>query len=132
MWGNVFRKFFLTRLASFRHAFEGWGFALRTQPNAWIHAAISLGVIALGFWLQIPARDWAVLVLTITLVLAAELINTAIEAVLDLVSPDHHPLAKVGKDTAAGAVMLSAIGAVLIGILILGPPLLDKIQSIIH
>ena len=130
--GNVFRKFIITRLVSFRHAFEGWGFALRTQPNAWIHAVISLAVIALGLWLQLPARDWAVLFLTMALVLSAELINTAIEAILDLVSPDHHPLAKVGKDTAAGAVMISAIGAVLIGVLILGPPLLDKIQSIIH
>jgi len=128
----VFRKFFLTRAASFRHAFEGWGFALRTQPNTWIHAAFSLAVIALCTWLQLPPRDWAVLLLTITLVWTAELINTAIEAVLDLAKPDHHPLAKAGKDTAAAAVLVTAVGAILVGLLILGPPLWDKIQSIIH
>jgi diacylglycerol kinase (ATP) len=128
----VFRKFFHSRAASFRHAFEGWRFALHTQPNTWIHAIFSLAIIALCGWLQLPPRDWAVILLTISLVWVAEMINTAIEAVLDLVSPEAHPLAKASKDTAAGAVLVSAAGAILVGLLILGPPLWDKIQSIFH
>jgi diacylglycerol kinase (ATP) len=129
---TVLRNFLRTRAASFRHAFDGWGITLRTQPNAWIHAAFSLVVAGVCIWLRLPPRDWAVIILTITLVWAAELINTAIEAVVDLISPDQHPLAKVGKDTAAGAVLVTATGAVLIGLLILGPPLWDKVQSLIH
>lgn len=128
----MFRRFIKTRTTAFYHAFEGLGVALRTQPNVWIHAAFTLAVIALGAWLRLSARDWAVIALTITLVWAAELMNTAIEAVLDLVNPDTHPLAKVGKDTAAGAVLVTAIGAVLVGLLILGPPLWHKLMTVFH
>ena len=77
-----------------------------------------------------PARDWAVLILTIAMVFTAEFINTAIEAVVDLASPEKHPLAKVGKDVGAAAVLISAIAAVLIGLLILGPPLWVKLKGI--
>ena len=128
----MLQKFLRTRAASFHHAFEGWGFALRTQPNTWIHSAFSLAVLAMCAWLKLPPRDWAVILLTITLVWAAEMINTAIEAALDLTSPEAHPLAKASKDTAAAAVLVSAVGSVLVGLLILGPPLWDKIQSFLH
>jgi diacylglycerol kinase len=87
-------------------------------------------IIILGLWLGIPARDWAVIVLTIAMVFTAEFINTAIEAVVDLASPVHHPLAKVGKDVGAGAVLVSALAAALIGLLILGPPLWARIISL--
>jgi len=83
-------------------------------------------------WLRLPPRDFAIIIVTITLVWAAELTNTAIEAAIDLASPDRHPLAKAGKDAAAGAVLVTAIGAILIGLLILGPPLWDKIQSLVR
>jgi diacylglycerol kinase len=115
------------RLKSFQYAFAGWWHVLRTQPNAWIHAFVTVVVILLGIWLRLPARDWAVLVLTFMAVWMAEFMNTAIEAVVDLVSPDYHPLAKVAKDVAAAAVLVGAIGAVLIGLLILGPPLLAEV-----
>jgi diacylglycerol kinase len=88
-------------------------------------------VIALGFWLGLPSRDWAVIMLTIAMVFMAEFINTAIEAVVDLASPVHHPLAKVGKDVGAGAVLVAALAAVLIGLLILGPPLWERVSIVI-
>jgi diacylglycerol kinase (ATP) len=115
--------FIKSRIVSFGHAFRGWWYVLRTQKNAWIHAAVTTAVVILGFWLQLPARDWAVLVLTIAMVWAAEFLNTSIEAVVDLASPVHHPLAKVGKDVGAAAVLIAAGASVLVGLLILGPPL---------
>lgn len=125
-------NFFRSRARSFRNAFSGWGYALRTQPNAWIHAAISLAVLTLCAWLRLPTRDYAIIILTIALVWTAELINTAIEAAIDLASPNHHPLAKASKDAAAGAVLIAAIAAVLVGLLIIGPPLWGRLQSPIH
>jgi len=111
------------RARSFRYAFEGWWFVLRTQPNAWIHALISTAVFVVAVWLRLPGRDWAVLVLTITGVWMAEFTNTAIEAVVDLMRPEPDPLAKVAKDVSAAAVLLGAIGAVIVGLLLIGPPL---------
>jgi diacylglycerol kinase (ATP) len=96
---------------------------LRTQPNAWIHAVATTLVIAAAFWLHVSMQNWAVLVLTIALVWTAEFINTAIEAVVNLASPDQHPLAKVGKDVGAAAVLITAFSSILIGLIILGPPL---------
>ena len=101
---------------------------LRTQRNAWIHAIISTGVIIVGFWVGLGRLEWAVLVLTIGLVWMAEFVNTALEAVVDLASPDLHPLAKVGKDVAAAAVLIGAGAASIIGLLILGPPLWGKVS----
>ncbi|MFN8432813.1 MAG: diacylglycerol kinase family protein [Anaerolineales bacterium] len=124
------KEFILSRIRSFRYAFQGWGYVLRTQRNAWIHSAIATAVFIVGLWLQLPARDWAVIILTAALVFSAEFINTAIEAVVDLATEDHHPLAKIGKDVGAAAVLVAALAAVLIGLLILGPPLLQKIKSI--
>src|SRR5262245_7613998 len=126
----MFKKFFASRIAAFGHAFRGWGHVLKTQQNAWIHSLVATAVVLLGLWLNLSARDWAVLVLTIAMVFMAEFINTSIEAVVDLASPDHHPLAKVGKDVGAGAVLVSALAAVLIGLLILGPPLLNKVSGL--
>lgn len=111
------------RVKSFRYAFAGWWHVLRTQPNAWIHATVTVAVVLLGLWLRLSRTDWAILILTFTAVWTAEFINTAIEAVVDLVSPTPHPLAKTAKDVAAAAVLVGACGAVLIGLLILGPPL---------
>ena len=121
------KEFVYSRIAAFGHAFRGWGHALKTQHNAWIHSLVATAVIAMGLWLGLPARDWAVLVLAIAMVFTAEFINTSIEAVVDLASPVHHPLAKVGKDVGAAAVLVAALAALLIGLLILGPPLWQKI-----
>ena len=118
------------RARSFRYAFAGWWYVIRTQKNAWIHALASLAVIALALWLQIPLRDWAVLFLTIGMVWMAEFMNTALEAVVDLVSPQQNPLAKVGKDVGAAAVLIAAISAAIIGLLILGPPLVAMLRKL--
>ncbi|HMU95000.1 MAG TPA: diacylglycerol kinase family protein [Anaerolineales bacterium] len=121
------KAFFESRIASFRYAFQGWFHVLKTQRNAWIHSAIATIVFLLGLWLQLPPRDWAVIILTAALVFTAEFINTSIEAVVDLASPDRHPLAKIGKDVGAAAVLVSALAAILIGLLLLGPPLWQKL-----
>jgi diacylglycerol kinase len=129
---SAIQDFIHSRARSFRHAFAGLDYALRTQPNTWIHTVFSLAVIIVCIWLQLTPRDWAIIVVAITLVWAAELFNTSIEAIVDLASPNHHPHAKAGKDAAAGAVLVTAIGAILVGLLIIGPPLWEKVQSLIH
>lgn len=117
------REELYSRAQSFRYAFEGWWFVLRTQHNAWIHALVSVAVFLVAFWLGLPMRDWAILILAVTMVWMGEFMNTALEAIVDMTMPELHPLAKVAKDVAAAAVLLAAAGAVLIGLLILGPPL---------
>lgn len=115
------------RARSFKYAFAGWWYVLRTQHNAWIHAVITTSVILLALWLKRPRQEWAILILTFMAVWMAEFMNTAIEALVDMASPEYHPLAKVAKDVAAAAVLLGAIGAVIIGLLLLGPPLWEKV-----
>ena len=123
----TFKEFIYSRIEAFGHAFRGWWYVLTTQHNAWIHAVVAILVFILAFWLKLPTHDWAILILTVTMVFTAEFINTAIEAVVDLASPQKHPLAKVGKDVGAAAVLIAALAAVLIGLLILGPPLWEKL-----
>jgi len=123
------KSFIVSRIVSIGHALRGWQYVLKTQQNAWIHSIVATTVVLLSLWLNIPPRDWAVLVLTIAMVFTAEFINTAIEAVVDLASPQKHPLAKVGKDVGAGAVLVAALAGVLIGLLILGPPLWMRVSA---
>lgn len=125
------KSFLYSRIQAFRHAFRGLFYVMKTQRNAWIHTAITLAVFVVGIWLEISLTEWAIIILTIALVFMAEFINTAIEAVVDLASPNKHPLAKIGKDVGAAAVLVAAIASILIGLLILGPPLLQKINSLI-
>jgi diacylglycerol kinase len=125
------RPFFVSRAHSFRNAFAGWWFVIRTQRNAWIHVVINIAVVIVGLWLELPPRDWAVIILAIALVWTAEFLNTALEAVVDLASPQQHSLAKVGKDVGAAAVLIAALSAVLIGLLILGPPLLERFKLLL-
>ena len=115
--------FLQSRLAAFRYAFEGWWHVIRTQRNAWIHAVVSLVVLTLSFFLRLSTHDWAVIMIAIALVWIAEFLNTALEAVVDLASPQHHELAKIGKDVGAAAVLIAAVTSIIIGLLILGPPL---------
>jgi diacylglycerol kinase len=126
-WVESVSGFLRSRAKSFRYAFTGWGYVIRTQRNAWIHALFSLITLGLGIWLRIGPQDLALIILTIALVWTAEFLNTALEAVVDLASPQHHPLAKVGKDVGAAAVLIAALASVLIGLLVLGPPLLSKL-----
>jgi diacylglycerol kinase len=116
-----------SRLHSFRHAFAGWWYVIRTQRNAWIHSLATAAVFILAIWTRVGIRDWAVLLLAIGLVWTAEFVNSSLEAIVDLASPEMHPLARVGKDVGAAAVLITALIAALIGILILGPPLLARL-----
>ncbi len=109
------------RLLSFKYAGNGIWDLFSTQPNAKIHLGIMILVIAAGLWYELSVGEWLVLILTFGLVLIAEGFNTAIEYLTDLVSPDHHPLAGKTKDVAAGAVLIAAIMAVVIGCLIFLP-----------
>ena len=118
---------FRNRAKSLQYALEGWWYVLRTQKNTWIHAVASLAVVALGFWLGLPRTDWALIIITMTIVWMAEFVNTALEAIVDMTTPEEHPLAKVAKDVSAAAVLLGACAAVLVGILILGPPLWQRL-----
>ncbi len=115
------------RLASFRYAFQGVAELFRSQPNARIHAAVAVMITLAGLWLGLSPTEWAIVVVCMALVLALEAVNTALEFLTDLVSPQHHPLAGKAKDVAAAAVLLAAIGSVIVGLLILGPKLLQML-----
>jgi diacylglycerol kinase len=116
-----------SRLSSFGHAFSGMLHVLRTQRNAWIHAVMTVLVAALGLWLQVPRESWPPLILAVALVWMAEFINSALEAIVDLASPGRHPLARVGKDVGAAAVLVAAVSAAVVGLVILLPPLLARL-----
>ncbi|MBN2471865.1 MAG: diacylglycerol kinase family protein [Anaerolineae bacterium] len=119
-----------SRWASFKYALAGWLYMLRYQKNTRIQAAASIGVLVLAFWLQISALKWAILILTIGLEWMAEFVNAAIEAAVNLSSAGPHPMAKVSKDVAAAAVLLGAVVAIIVGALLLGPPLLERLQEL--
>ena len=108
---------------SFYFAFAGLAYLFRTQRNARIHACLGAAACGLAAWLHISRVEWAVLIFTIALVLILEGLNTAVEAAIDLASPQVHPLAKAAKDLAAGMVLIAAMASVAVGLLILGPPL---------
>ncbi len=106
---------------SFYFAVTGLAYALRTQRNMKIHLAAALCTVGFGFWYAVSSVEWLILAVTIMAVIVSELMNTALEAVVDLASPGIHPLAKTAKDVAAGAVLISAISAVIIGCIIFYP-----------
>ena len=125
--------FLQARALSFRYAFDGWWFVLRTQKNAWIHAIVSIAVILVSLWLGLDRRDWAIIIIAIAMVWTSEFINTSLEAVVDLASQQQkNHLAQVGKDVGAAAVLIAAISAALIGLLILGPPLWQRLQILFN
>jgi undecaprenol kinase len=114
-------------LDSFRYALQGIDHTFHTQANLRIHTVIAIAVLLAGLWLQLNTGEWAIIVVTMMIVFSAELFNTALEAAVDRFGPEQHPLAKVAKDAAAGAVLITALGAVVVGVLILGPKLLAVI-----
>ena len=108
-------------MASFGHAFRGVGSALRSEVHLRFHAAATMAVLGLGLYYRLGRLEWALVALAVAGVWTAELANTAIEALTDLASPDFHPLAGKAKDVAAGAVLLAALGAAVVGALVFGP-----------
>ena len=115
------------RIQSLGYALAGWLYMLRYQKNTRIMSVSSIVIFGIALWLQVDFTSWAILILTIMAVWMAEFLNAAVEAVVNLASPDFHPMAKVAKDVAAAAVLLGAVASVLVGLLILGPPLLHKL-----
>ena len=116
------------RIASFGYAFRGLAQLLATQHNAWIHAAATALVCALGALFGISAGEWIAIVLAIALVWSAEAMNTAFESLCDVVSPALHPSVRRAKDVAAGAVLLSAAGAAAVGLIVFTPRLASLVR----
>ena len=112
-----------SRLRSLGYALRGLRLMLASQHNAWIHTAATLAVLLIAAALQVKRYDWCWLVLAIAIVWTAEAMNTALEFLCDVASPEFHPLVEKAKDVAAGGVLISSLGAAIIGILVLGPPL---------
>ena len=112
---------------SFYFACAGLLYLFRTQRNARIHVFIGACALSVAWWVGVSRAEWGVLVLTSGCVIILEGLNTAVEAAVDLASPDVHPLAKTAKDVAAGMVLVAAIAAVAVGLIILGPPLWAKL-----
>ncbi len=117
-------------IAGFGYAFAGLWYALRTQRNMWVHVIIAVLAIALGIVLHISAVEFAMIFVAITGVFITEMFNTVFELCVDLASPEYHPLAKIAKDVAAGAVLLSAMLAVVIGLFVFGPHLWVVIRGL--
>ncbi len=111
-------------IASFGYAFRGLWYALRTQRNVRVHVAAAILAITLGMVLHISSVEFAIILMVITGVFVTEMFNTVLELCVDLASPQYHPLAKIAKDVAAGAVLANAILAVIIALFIFGPHLL--------
>lgn len=117
--GFTFRK----RLASFKYAFHGIGWLLRNEHNAWLHCCIGISVIIAGFLLKISAIEWVAVVIVCGCVLTAEALNTAIERLADVVSPEYNELIKRVKNLSAGGVLLMALAAAVVGLIIFLPKL---------
>lgn len=116
-----------SRLLSFKYAFAGLRHVFVSQPNVWIHIIISALVFIMAFWLQLSGIEWAILMVTVMVVFVAEFFNTALEIVVDMAMPEYHELAKAAKDVAAAAVLVGATFAVIIGLVIIGPPLWERL-----
>lgn len=109
------------RAKAFAYAFAGLIYAFKIGHAIWIQSAIAAVVILFGFYLHITMNDWRWIALAIALVWTTEIMNTAVESVCDALHPDHHPMIGIAKDAAAGAVLMAAIGAAMIGALTFWP-----------
>jgi diacylglycerol kinase len=116
-------------LRSFGYAFAGIAYIVRTQRNARIELAIGVGAVLLALWVGLTPLEWAVLAITIALVLALEWVNTSLELAVSLASPERHPSAKAAKDVAAACVLLGAITSVVVGLLLFAPRLVSHIPG---
>ena len=120
---------FTGRIRSIRCALVGVRLMIASQQNAWIHAAATLAVVAVGLYLGLTNAEWCWIVLAVISVWTAEALNTAFEFLTDVASPQFHPLAAKAKDVAAGAVLITAVGSVMIGLLVLGPHVMTIINK---
>ena len=116
--------FWRGRWFSFSAAFIGAVHVIRTQPNAWIELTALVVVAAAATYFHVSAIEWSVLLMCIFGVLALEAVNTSVEAIIDLVSPHYHPLAKIAKDAAAGALVFAVLGSLCVAVAVFGPHIL--------
>ena len=112
-------------ISGFKFAIRGVSVFFKSERNARMHLAATLIVVLMGLTLKVSLIEWSLLTLTIALVLTAEAINTAIENLVDMVSPERKPQAGLIKDISAGAVLISALGAAIVGLIIFGPKIID-------
>lgn len=120
---------FTGRIRSFRFAGRGMGLTLRSQPNAWIHAAATVAVVIAGYLLGISRTEWCLIVLACAAVWTAEALNTALEFLADATTMKFHPLVGQAKDVAAGAVLVTALAALIVGVLVFGPYLMVLVHT---
>ncbi|MEN9406808.1 MAG: hypothetical protein RLZZ455_24 [Candidatus Parcubacteria bacterium] len=109
---------------SFSYAGEGWQFALKKDQNLRIHLIVALLVLILAFFLGLSLLEIGILVAMITIVIASELMNTAVEKIVDLITAEHHPDAKFAKDVSSAMVLTAAIGSIIVGCIVFLPHLL--------
>jgi diacylglycerol kinase (ATP) len=117
------------RVQSFRYAWYGLALMLRSQHNAWLHAFASICIVGAGTLFGLTAGEWCWVILAIMAVWTAEALNTALEFLADAATSEFHPLVKCAKDVAAGGVLISALGSVVIGLLVLGPHLIEFLRT---
>jgi len=117
------------RLRSFGYAVSGIRTLIMSQPNARIHAAATVIVMAGAFILGLSRLEWCVIILAVAAVWAAEALNTALEYLADAASPEFHPLVKKAKDIAAGGVLVAAIASVIVGTILFGPRILSLLKN---
>jgi diacylglycerol kinase len=115
---------------SFRHAIEGLRYVLSCERNFRIHIVAAVLVVALSAWLRISLVEWALMIAAIALVFAGEMLNTVVELTIDLITQERNDLAKYAKDVAAGAILVAAMAAAVMGLLVLGPPLWAKVAAL--
>jgi len=117
------------RVDSLGYALAGWLYMLRRQKNTWLMAVATPIVVVLAVWLRVSVVGWALLSMAISIVWLSEFLNAAVEAAIDLTTSEFHPMAKVGKDVAAAAVLLGVVNSVIVGLLVMGPPLLTRVMG---
>lgn len=125
-WDSKGSRFLLIRiLISFKHAFNGLFYTIKSERNMQIHVLAAITVIILGFVFNIKVYEWFTIIILIGMMFILETINTSIEHIVDLLSPSYNIHAKIAKDTAAATVLVFAIISVIIGVIIFLPPILE-------
>jgi diacylglycerol kinase len=115
---------------SIGYAFAGLLYVLKTQNNARFHLLATVIVLILSIWLHLNPVQWCLILIAISVVWITECFNTSLEELFDLVNPDPHPLVKSGKDSGAAAVLVAAFLSIILGVIVLGPPLVQKLQNL--
>jgi diacylglycerol kinase (ATP) len=132
-WKKMNKSFSIkSRFQSFVNAFSGLFDMLTTEPNAWIHAAVTVLVLSLAWWLRVDQEGFALTIVAVVAVWVAEAFNTVLELMVDMVTSEKYSrAAKRARDIAAAAVLISTIGAIVIGVVILGVPLWHRVKPFI-